>query len=239
MANIIFHRSKESLAALFCTMAGGFLLGMMICFLVVRIFPDGEETTTAMIASFFAATGAVIAIVIWGGIGLQNSFCLAVCMSHSRKRFLLEEGLVSVALSAVALLLMGIFTQVDLFVLGHLYAGIPIDQDLNMEAVAAFIFANPVNLICVFFLIIALRLLLGALYMRFGQWAFWGMWLVMMTCFTAVSRSRHGNIIEAAQGIVRTVTRLSAYLHGLFFQTAGIAAALAIIIVSVLLIRKQ
>lgn len=230
------------MAALFCTMAGGFLLGMMMCFLIVRIFPDGEETTTALIASFFAATGAVIAIVIWGGIGLQNSFCLAVCMSHGRKRFLLEEGLVSVALSAVALLLMGIFTQVDLFVLKHLYAGIPIDQDMDMEAVAAFIFANPVNLLCIFFLIIALRLLMGALYMRFGQWAFWGLWLLMMTCITAVSRmcrDGDGNIIEAAQGIVRTVTRLSAYLHGLFFQAVGIATALAIIAVAMLLIRKQ
>lgn len=227
------------MTALFCTMAGGFLLGMMICFLIVRIFPDGEETTTALIASFFAATGAVIAIIVWGGIGLQNSFCLAVCMSHCRKRFLLEEGLVSVALSAVALLLMGIFTQVDLFVLKYLYAGIPIDQDLNMEAVAAFIFANPVNLLCIFFLIVAMRLLMGALYMRFGQWAFWGLWLLMMTCITAGSRISNGNIIEAAQRIVRTVTRLSAYLHGLFFQTVGIAASLVIIAVAMLLIRKQ
>lgn len=227
------------MTALFCTMAGGFLLGMMICFLIVRIFPDGEETTTALIASFFAMMGALIAIVIWGGIGLQNSFCLAVCMSHSRKRFLLEEGLVSVALSAVALLLMGIFTQIDLFVLKHLYAGIPIDQDMNMEPVADFIFANPVNLLCIFFIIIALRLLMGALYMRFGQWAFWGLWLLMMTCITAASRINHGTIIEAAQGIVRTVTRLSTYLHGLFFQAVGIATALVIIAVAMLLIRKQ
>ncbi len=241
MGKAIWFRMRNQLKILLCACVGAFAFGALICFLVVKINAGESDLTTALIATFLAILAVVAVIIIAGGVGIQSDFYLALSMGDTRKRFLLEEGAISVLLTAIGTLLCYLLFYLDGWLLRTCYPGIPVDQELDMSVVFAFLFKNPVNLLCVVVALIAIRLLIGALYMRFGQWAFWGIWLVCMTIGMLGGRMEDilHNSSEGVMQMMRTLSQLAASLHGLFFQVLVIVLSLIAVLASVLMLRKQ
>lgn len=241
MGRAIGFRFYKEMKVMLLSILGAFLFGMLICFLVVKIIPDEGEVTTAYIATFMAIMAVVFIEVIAGGIGMQNDFFLAVSMSHCRKRFLLEEGILSVLSTLLSMLLCVLLYFADGWILRVGYPGVPIDKELDMTVVYRFLTENPINLLAVLLALVAIRLLIGALYLKFGQWAFWGIWLFCMSFGMICGRmgkKLHGGS-EGVMQLMRTLSQLAASLHGLFFQILVIILSLITILASVLMLRKQ
>lgn len=240
MGRAIGFRFYKEMKVMLLSILGAFLFGMLICFLVVKIIPDEGEITTAYIATFMAIMAVVFIEVIAGGIGMQNDFFLAVSMSHCRKRFLLEEGILSVLSTLLSMLLCVLLYFADGWILRVGYPGVPIDKELDMTVVYRFLTENPINLLAVLLALVAIRLLIGALYLKFGQWAFWGIWLATMTFAMGVSKMGHlQHTNDTVLQVMNTIPELAAQLGGMFFQMCGIVLSLTVIVIATVLLRKQ
>lgn len=240
MGKAIWFRAEKELKIILLAGTGAFLFGMLICFLVVRAFPDEGDVTSALIATFLALLAVGAVIVVAGGIGMQGDFYMAVSMSHTRRSFLVEEGAVSALLTLIGLLLGYVLYRLDLMLLHICYSDVPIDKELDMRPVFGFLLKNPINLLCVLMAFIALRLLIGALYLRFGQWAFWGIWLATMTLAMGVSKMGHlQHTNDTVLQVMNTIPELAAQLGGMFFQMCGIVLSLVAIVIAAVLLRKQ
>ena len=238
MKKAIFYRSVEEIKCMLLFMAGGFLFGMVLCFFIVQTAAGDEDVTSAMIASFLAWMLALMVVIFYGGIGMQKEFNLAVCMSHSRRRFLAEEGIVSAICVVVSVLVFLMLSFVDEILLSKLYADVPIDSEFNMSVFSSFLLQNPVNILCLIAIVVAVRFLFGMLYMRFGQMAILIVWVVTMTGTAIIKRVADRFAGGMAQALA-SLAALSARMNGQFFQIIAILISLVLIAVSGLLLGRQ
>lgn len=224
---------KKDIGFMAAVMSGAFLLGTIICFLVVKVF--GADTT-AQIASIFAIVGGVIFLMLSGTLGLKNSFELSVGMSQTRKNFIRKESVEAIIVT-IALLLLGILLyKIDDFIQNTLYRGLPVELDVR------FLFSdflvNPMNFLTIVFAVLGLRFLFGALFMKFGQNFLWGCWAVWMFLCLGAQRVAHIYLKNLA-GAAKFLSDASKLFGGYFWQIMIWIGAVVLFSIAYLMLARQ
>lgn len=229
MRKTVLFRIKPVMKILFLGMSGAFLVGQILCYIVVRILTEAD-TTSAFISSFLAWVFGVMVLGILGGVALMTDFNLAVSMGHTRRQFMREECMITLLETGVMFLVLYALYRVDLFVLTSVYSEIPIDSEMDMRAFYAFL-KDPIHLLLLLAVVVTLRFAFGMSVAYWGNkgWLVWyAAWMLFaVTC----SRIAHMEALQSVREALRQfLYRMAAWLGGYFWQCMGIGVCVCILL---------
>lgn len=222
MTKKMWFRAKDEIIILLSGCLLAFLFGMFICFLAVRII-QGDDITSASVASFLSIFFGAVLVSIVGGFTMINDFNLAIGMGYTRKKFLAEEMLATFIEFVIYIVVSVVLYKVDFFVLTHAYSDVPIDEELDMRLVVP-IMLKPLNLVIFFAILLTVRFVFGLLIQVLGKKG-WGIfYIVFMTLCIGGPRMAH---LEAMSGVSERISAFGAmcsgYLFGMFWQCLIVA----------------
>lgn len=212
----------------FCGVCGMGIMAMIVMF---------DDTTTG-----FVALGTMMAVVLWlicnifiGIFSYGNLFNVALSLGCTRKEFIIGSstaGWINMLLAAAAIAVVNLLERG----LGSLFYPELEYNELTEEIPSYGI------IIAIVLLLPIVKILLGALVLKFQNKAFWGIWVLWMAVFLGIPSlqtyaENHPDSLRAAflQSMKEFMTHMSVQTWSVVLV---IFAALALI-ASVLLLRKQ
>lgn len=229
---------KKEISYLAVTMSGGFLLGAFLCFIIVKVFGSEEKDMTVFpLGSLMCIGAGLMFLVIFGIFGLKGRFEMAVCMSCTRKRFLLQEIAANILVILLFLVLGLVYNAIESLLFRSFYKGIPVEWDMfgfYKEYVL-----QPMNFILMILIVLAWRLLFGTLFIKFGQIFFWCSWIIWMILCMAPSKLVHQLGDAQLERLSVLFTTAMDRCNGYFIHLVGIMISVVCIMIAAFMLRKQ
>lgn len=213
--------------------AGG-TFGILLVVLILTFVKDADDY--AKLGGFLALIVGMIVLVISGCLTVQNDFNLAISMGKTRKTimpamyvFLFMQTLVTFAAIYIV-----DFLEERLYAV--LYPGFPCEMDYTS-------FLHERLLVWpLFFGVPALVLFLGALVLKFGNNAFWFVWIFWWVIFMIAPKMMHAATERPDSGlgkIGRAILSLVGRMQANDVTLVSIVVAVAALAGSYALMRKQ
>ncbi len=184
---------------------GGFLLGMIICALVMKL--DTTVDASVPLGTLMAAVAAAAYLVIMACGEMSVNFPLQVSMGCTRRKCFVSLCLLLLLTVPGAFLLLLLLGAAEQKLLPFLYSGMQIEMQVLPWILRIGI---PVGI-----LLILAAVLGTALVMRFGRIAFWIFWFLWMTGCMGIqpvsqwihrnSQSNLARLVKTAAGFLRSV----------------------------------
>ena len=229
---------KRDILGILGLMSVAFVGGMVLCFLIVKVLEAKDpELTTIPLGGLMAMVAGGMFLYIIASIGLKGRFVKAICMSCTRKRFLLQETVESFLETLVVMAAGAVFGMVDMVIQKNCMGGVPIEFDIMN--IYKLLFTNPLNMVMIVCVVISSRFLLGELLIRFGAKAFWILWAVWMLCCLLPSKIAHMVGAEKLEGFVELLNDLTARWDGCFLPVMAILLSAVFYVLAIIMLRKQ
>lgn len=229
---------KKEISYLAVTMSGGFLLGAFLCFIIIKVFGSEEKDMTAFpLGSLMCIGAGLMFLVIFGTFGLKGRFEMAVCMSRTRKHFLFQEIAANILVILLFLVLGLVYNAIESLLFRVLYKGIPVEWD--MFGFYKDFVLQPMNFALIIVGVLALRILFGTLFIKFGQIFFWCSWIIWMILCMAPSKLVHQLGDAQLDQLSLIFTTAMDRCNGYFIHLVGIMISVVCIVIAAFMLRKQ
>lgn len=214
-----------------------FMLGCGIFGLIIEgvVLTVDAEANSAIIGTLFAIFVGIFANWLFGIFAFGNSFNTVMSLGSTRKEFLIANGVtdyVNVIIETIAII---IFYFVESFLCKVIYA------DREFDNLVWFL-ADYRIVLGIIIILPAIKMLGGALILKFKKVAYWIMWALWIVTFLGfnrfadyIAKNPESLIARICSGILEFVTGMS-----------GIAQAVTFLIITcifiaatVLLVRKE
>lgn len=173
-----WSQHSEELFAQFAMILIFGILGSLFMLFIVKIGMAGEEERTwFLLGTVMAAVGCVMIGLIMGMLGYGASFNMMVSMGRTRKEFYIVNFVFSVINNLVSMAAILAFLAVEK---GF---GMLVYRDVEHYAATEHVFLDFRVIIGYVLGMAVLRLILGALFLKFGNklmWFFWGICMLMV-----------------------------------------------------------
>ncbi|MBE5870144.1 MAG: hypothetical protein E7294_02630 [Lachnospiraceae bacterium] len=233
----LYDLKKDILTALLW-MCVAFAGGMGLCLLIVKLLQaDDPEITTIPLGGLMAMIAGGAFLFLYACVGLKGRFAKAICMSCTRRRFLLQETIESIIETLVVAAAGYMFGIVDMAVQKNCMGGVPIEFDIL--DIYKLLFTNPLNMVMIICVGISGRFLIGELLIRFGTKAFWVLWAVWMLCSLVPTKIAHTLEAEKLEGFVEILKQLTTRWNGCFLPAIAIFLSAVFYVMAIIMLRKQ
>ena len=189
---------KAELLQLLGSVAGGYLVGLIIVFIVMNAT---KENSYAMVGTRLAVTVFALMHLFGISFSFMGDFNMAVSMGVTRKSFVAGYALfnlLEIAVLEVEIILFGMFEK---FMLKTAFPQASMENDLT----ALFTWKYLLGAMVVF---TVLEMLLGAVILRYGVKAFWVLWAIwMIVCLVPMN-------IEKNEKLSGELAKLGLFLGG-------------------------
>lgn len=175
MVNKIFVITKRKLLYNNIFIWAGALFGILLCFIVTSLDKKAES---AMMGIVFAITAACICM-FFNAISLKRNFTLALFMSRTRHKIIIEELISNVVTSINVLLDLLLIAFLEIQLTHLLYSGKRTCEIDCTNAVHALI-RTPLNFVFIMLCMVSLVIIMGALYVKYSNNIFWVIYIIYM-----------------------------------------------------------
>lgn len=218
--NIWSQHSEELFAQIAMVLIFGILGSLFMLFIVKLGMAGEEERTWFLLGTVMAAVGCVMVGIIMGMLYYGASFNMMVSMGRTRKEFYIVNFVFSVINNLVSMAAILAFLAVEKG-FGRL-----VYKDVERYAATEHIFLDFRVIIGYVLGMAVLRLILGALFLKFGNklmWVFWGIGILITISARGISKAVANKnavmmwLIEAGKGFLN----LAGILQILVIAAAG------------------
>lgn len=212
----------------------GIILNLIVVYGIIGGLHDTSIFPTASLLSLL--TTALIWIVV-GPFTLRKYFTLAISMSTTRKNYILMELFQTVLCSLILYAVFFLLYQLENGILIPLfYSDFPRETDLSFfTALFGSVSSGIFWALAFTGTALGIRLLLGSLFLRFGQiiyWILWGIWMCVCLFFSTLDS-------KTAASMEQAVYHAGSLLNGHFIPLLFCGAGLGISCIGICLLKRQ
>ncbi len=227
---------KLSLSELYFVLAAVLAAGAIgVALEILIIGLDDTVTSYPTLGTFMAIILSALVFVFAGIFTYGNMFNTAVAFGCTRKEFMLASSLATLMDTVIIFAVVGFFYMVERVICNVLY------KDLEYENIIQYLLDYRVIVGMLIFIPI-LRMLFGALVLKFQKWACWGLWVLWM--LGSLGAPRLGEYMEnnpdsIATGILQNVLSVMTDMSGAAWVIVLSVLAILLCVIAVALLRKQ
>lgn len=223
--NIWSQHSEEFFAQYTVILIFGILGSLFMLFIVKFDMAGEEERTWFLLGTVMAAVGCVMIGLLIGMLYYSASFNMMVSMGRTRKEFYIANFVFSVINNLLSMAAILVLLAVEKWFGGLVY------RDVERYVATEHIFLDFRVIIGYVLGMAVLRLILGALFLKFGNklmWVFWGIAMLIAICSKSISKAAENKnvvmmwLIGAGKGFLN----LTEILQALMIAAAGAALVL-------------
>jgi len=214
----------------------GYLVGLIVCAAIVKFSAGEEDVTCGHIGSLLALMFTVMFVVVINTSTSIQRFNRLICMSQTRKNFILQEISLNVITISGLLVINSVLFLIEDFLLKKFYPGIPLEFDLGLFY--HLLIEKVINVPALIVIAAGLSFFISGAFIRFGQVAFWILWALWMSL--CLSTDKWIKLLVGDTSVFRkNILELWGMWNGYFCQIIGIVVAVVLSFVAAMLIRKQ
>lgn len=229
---------KQNIVYLSAVMGLAFVLGIIMSELILFFAQSGDDNlTTFPLAFTMTMIGGIGFMSFIGCLSMSGRFELAVCMSKTRKYFIIQELIESLINGALVLIYGAIAYKLDLFIQEIINKDIPMEMEVPMFM--DMLLKNPMNWIVFVVAISMFRYMFGAAYIKVGKGFLWVIWFIWMVICLVPSKVEH--LLEKKNITIDTsvIENLADLCGGYFIHFVILIISVLFFVVAVGIIKGQ
>lgn len=231
----VWFNARDALLGIGFISMLAYIVGLIVCVAIVKT-STGEEMTCAHSGTLLSLLFSAMFVVVINTTSSLQRFNQAICMSRTRKNFILQEICLNIVSVTVLLIFNAILFGIENLLIQHFYPGIPLELDLSI--MFNILIEKVINIPAFIIIVSGFCFFISGAFIRFGQIAHWILWFCWMSLCLSTDKWLKF-FISDEELFKQNVLNVWGMWNGYFCQIVGVLLAVLLTVVAAWLIRKQ